>query len=174
MIKKEIALYSFNELDEKTKEKLLKEEIESQRNFYCDDCLYDDLIGEATKQLNSLFENVDNLKLLYDLSYSQGSGLLTEFTFTFKNQLVTVKQNPYNHWYTFASNYILEFEDEESITDEDEKELRQKITTVNSSLEKLGYSIYEDEEYYKEEALNYLTDELLYFKNGKVYNENEY
>ena len=153
-----VNLYSFNELDEKLQEKNLEKEMNSQRDFYLDCTLYDDLMYEATEQLNSLFENVNNIRLLYDFSYSQGSGLLTEFEFTFKNQLVRVKQNPYNHLSTYASNFILEFEDEEPITDEDEKDIRQKIATLNADLEKLGYSIIEDDDFYKNEALEYLTN----------------
>lgn len=170
MKKQEITLYSFNELDEKLQEKILEKEMNSQRDFYLDCCLYDDLMYDATEQLNSLFENVNGLKLLYDFSYSQGSGLLTTFEFTFKNQLVKVKQNPYNHWYTYATNFILEFEDEEPITDEDEKDIRQKIATLNADLEKLGYSIIEDDDFYKNEALDYFADlKEAFLENGEQF-----
>ena len=172
MIKKEIALYSFDELDEETKEKLIKEDMELQREFYIEDCLYEYLEEEATSLLNSHFENVKELKLLYDFSCSQGSGLLTEFTFTFKDELIKVKQNPNNHWYTYASNFILDFEDEESISDEEEQELRNKIIKVNKELEHIGYDFINDDDFYRECSTLYLEDEKLFFKDGTIYYDN--
>ena len=84
-ITKKIDLYEYNELDEKIKENLLENEIQKECDSYCDDCLLDDaeiLAGELLEK-NYKNANIEDIKVLYDLSYSQGSGAMIEYNLSF-------------------------------------------------------------------------------------------
>lgn len=178
MKKVEINIFEFDELDEKIKQKLIKEETQIQSDFYCSEFLYDNLYEEACQLFTSLLgelvgENITNLKLLYNFDYSQGSGLLTEFDYEYKGELLKIRQNKFNHWYTYATNFEVDYDCFYSkITEDEIKELKKKIAQINSKLEQLGYSIIEDEEYHKQNAIEWLSN-FMYFKNGNIFDDKE-
>ena len=79
-IVKEFNVYNFNELKEDVKKQVIERERDSQREMYCDTCLYDDMGSKASDLINDYFGiTSDYLKVNYDLSYSQGSGAMVEF-----------------------------------------------------------------------------------------------
>lgn len=77
---KEFYVYDFNELKEDVKKDLIEKERDYQRDSYCEVFLEEDMIEEGKDLLKSYFGITDNnLNVLYDLSYSQGSGAMIEF-----------------------------------------------------------------------------------------------
>lgn len=166
----EVKLYKFGELKKEIQEKLLKKEIEVQRDFARETYLYDDLFYLADSLLKSTFEDVTNLELYYSFGYCQGDGVVTEFRFTFKNEIVVVKLNPYNH-YTYCSNFLIDTIDDSNINNDELEELKGKIFKINKKLETEGYNMLEDDEGYKEQALEYLNQlEDSFLENGEYFN----
>lgn len=152
-----VQVFKFDELEEEVQKNLLKEEVHSQVEFYCETFLNEDLEESAKEELNSIFDKVTNIRLLYDFSYCQGSGLLVEFDGVYKNINFEVRQNPHNHWYTYCENFVINYEYEENIPLNIDKELREKITHINYKLKREGYSIIEDEEFHEQNAKEYLS-----------------
>lgn len=80
IVSKEYELYTFDELSDDVKQKLIEKERQYQLETYCDLDLYDDMGQKASDLLNDYFGiTSDYLKTYYDLSYSQGSGSMVEF-----------------------------------------------------------------------------------------------
>lgn len=80
IVSKEYKLYTFDELSDDVKQKLIERERQYQLETYCDLDLYDDMGSKASDLLNDYFGiTSDYLKTYYDLSYSQGSGSMVEF-----------------------------------------------------------------------------------------------
>lgn len=166
MKKVEIEIYNYDELEEAIKEKLLKDEMEAQHEYYLETYLYDDLKEKALSLIeeeykDSIFKLRDkDIKLYYDLSYSQGSGAMIEYDLI-DNHYNTIKikhSGFYYHQFSFELEYY------ESI---DEEALREKIIRINNKLTKYGYDLIE-QELDKEEALIYLR-EFEYYKNGQIF-----
>lgn len=167
MKKVEIEIYNYDELDEKVKEKLLEDEMKAQHEFYIETYLYDDLKEKALSLIeeeykDSIFKLRDkDIKLWYDLSYSQGSGAMIEYDLI-DNHYNTIKirhdNGMYYHQYSFKLDYYDEI---------DEEALREKIIRINNKLTKYGYDLIEKDND-KEEALLYLR-EFEYFENGQIY-----
>lgn len=83
---KEYTLYSFDELSEDVKNRLIEREREIQVINYCDAWLCDDLKEKAKDLLQEHIGVSDEyLKVNYDLSYSQGSGVMVEFKIHIKD-----------------------------------------------------------------------------------------
>lgn len=92
IVSKEYELYTFDELSDDVKEKLIERERQYQLETYCDLSLYDDMGSKASYLLNDYFDiTSDYLKTYYDLSYSQGSGSMVEFDIN-----ITDLNNKYN------------------------------------------------------------------------------
>jgi hypothetical protein len=86
IVSKEYKLYTFDELADDVKQKLIEKEREYQLETYCDLDLYDDMGQKASDLLNDYFGiTSDYLKTYYDLSYSQGSGAMVEFDINIKD-----------------------------------------------------------------------------------------
>lgn len=79
-IVKEFYVYDFNELKEDIKNELIEKERDNQRESYCGLFLEEDMQEEGKDLLQKYFGITDNnLNVLYDFSYSQGSGAMIEF-----------------------------------------------------------------------------------------------
>lgn len=131
---KEFYVYKFDELSEQAKEQAIEKEKQAQEELYCDTCLLDDMNYEASELLKEYF-NIEDAKdnIYYDLSYSQGSGAMVEFTINIEDlnnkyhiyndeeiRLIKDKSivndikiyhndNYYYHEYTFDINYDDDF-----------------------------------------------------------------
>lgn len=165
-------VYEFKELKEEVKKKLIAEEKKYQIEFYVDQCLCEDLYCDSIELLTKEFgkNKITNMKLLYNFSYSQGSGLIIEFDLEYKDQYLRIRRDPHNQWYTFCTNFIIE--NDEELGEEEEKEIKTKIAKINKQVENIGYALIEDEEYWEEEAKRYLEEnEQEYFENGDLYEE---
>lgn len=171
MKKIEIELFKFGELEPKFQKKLIDEEVQNQYEFFCETSLYDELKDEAYSLLKFHFKDISNLKLLYNLDYSQGSGLICEFDFTFKGEDIEVRQNPHNHFYTFTSNFTLNYDEFYSnLTADEVKTIKEDIIKVNEKLKKLGYELLEDRDSFENQAKEYLNElEESFTKDGKYY-----
>lgn len=79
-ITKEYKIYNFEELTEEVQNKVIEEEKKSQEDDYCNMQLYDDVNYKAEQLLNEYFNIKNGVKnVMYDFSYSQGSGSMIEF-----------------------------------------------------------------------------------------------
>lgn len=125
----ERKIYNFNELTEEVQEKLIENEREQILNDYIYYYLEDDMIDEGKKLLNEYLNGAILDSVKYDLSYSQGSGAMIEFTINFEDinkiynivsdeelRFITDKSiindievkhndNMYYHEYTFCVDY---------------------------------------------------------------------
>lgn len=219
-----IKLYKFNELKKEIQDKLIDKEIEIQSQDYCEFFLKNDMEEKASVLLQEYF-NIKNGcdGVYYDLSYSQGSGSMTEFTINVedlnkKYNILTdeelryiqdkgiindihIKHNNsnYYHEYCFKIEYYDNFgywdyedikedyniKEEEFNTIEDRiidllddynkhytKSLFiEDIINMNRDLTKYGYELIENEENFKDGAIDYLQDnDTLYFEDGRIFN----
>lgn len=130
IVSKEYKLYTFDELSDDVKQKLIERERQYQLETYCDLDLYDDMGQKASDLINDYFGiTSDYLKTYYDLSYSQGSGAMVEFNINIvdlnnkynilskeelafitdkgiiNNVFVRHNDNFYYHEYTFKIDY---------------------------------------------------------------------
>lgn len=80
-----IKLYKFNELNKEVQEKLIEQEIEEQAMFYCESFLQTDMDEQANILIEKYFNINTNATAYYDLSYSQGSGSMINFTINFED-----------------------------------------------------------------------------------------
>lgn len=86
IVNKEYKLYTFDELSDDVKQKLIENERQCQLDTYCNLDLYDDMSNKASDLINDYFGiTSDYLKVNYDLSYCQGSGSMVEFSIDIKN-----------------------------------------------------------------------------------------
>ena len=132
-ITKEFNIYNFNELTEEAQKKAIEKEKEYREEEYIDFQLENDMIEEAKELLKNEFKEIDNINVYYDLSYSQGSGSMIEFTINIKDlndkyniysneelKLIQDKgivndikiyhnDNLYYHEYTFSINWDDDF-----------------------------------------------------------------
>lgn len=79
IITKKYEVFTFEELDEEIKEKLIKEQAQKELDSYCEFCLFDDMENTAKELLQEYFKGAIFTEIYYDLSYSQGSGAQINF-----------------------------------------------------------------------------------------------
>ena len=149
-ITKEYNVYRFEELDKSIQESILERYIEEESEFYCETCLYGDMVELAHNLLQEYFKGSEYIDIHYDLSYCQGSGAMIEFTIDLKDlnnkyNLLKEKEveelesfggteikvyhnnNHYYHEYTFDIDYnnftmyAYEWEDIKDIYEVDKK-----------------------------------------------------
>lgn len=160
---KELEIFKFNELDEKTRERLIEEEKEYQKATYCECFLYDDMKEKAKELLKKYFKGKAILKAIYyDLSYCQGSGAMMEFNFTYYNKNVSIKQ--YGHYYHERSFTI---ESLNELTEKQEKFLEEKIIAMNEELANYGYYLIEN--IIETNDIISILQENEYLQDGKIY-----
>ena len=166
-ITKQIELYSFEELDEKAKEKAIKEEVDdlSENGLYF-------LSEDMQDALNQLLEEnkiEGNGKVYYSLSYSQGDGAMFEGNFIWEGLTVKIKQSGrcYN-----SNSKIIEIESPvNEDTTEAEKQFEDIYQSICDLLKETGYRTIEEntsEECAKE---NFIDQEATFTKDGKRYFE---
>lgn len=172
-ITKTYKLYKFEELDKEIQEELIKEEAEQQYKLFCNFELQELMIEEAKELLQKYFGDKATYKqVYYDLSYCQGSGAMIEFDVEYYKNIFEVRQH--GHYYherafnTINKNWFKELSPK-TLTN-----LYDKIVNMNSELVKYGYSLLEDEEYFKDIAKEYLIeDEKDYLINGMEFKDYE-
>lgn len=129
-IVKEFNVYNFDELKEESKQVAIDNEKQYQEEYYCEHALLDNMNCKASELLEDYF-NIENAinNVYYDLSYSQGSGAMIEFTINIEDlnnkyhiyneeEMKLIKDkgivndinifhndNYYYHEYTFGINY---------------------------------------------------------------------
>jgi len=161
-----ITVYEFKELNPKAKEYAKKLWYEDEDYPF----LSDDLTEFIKTELENAGIQYDKLKVLYDLGYSQGSGLCFEGNFVYKNTRIIVKQS--GHYY-HSNSVSFDFEDEnyESI-DENEttNEFKGIYKDICRKAEKAGYK--EIEYRMTDEEFDELCDANGYnfYESGKMAN----
>jgi hypothetical protein len=169
MKKVEIEVYNYDELTEDIRLKLLEDEMKAQREFYIDTYLADDLKEKALSFIREEFIHYrlksEDIKVWYDLSYSQGSGAMVEFELITKQyDTIKIKQKGnYYHQYSFEIDTYLD------LSEDEENDLKEHIVRINNKLTNYGYNLIE-REWDKEEALLYLREQE-YYKNGRFFDD---
>lgn len=197
-IKKEFKVYNFNELEKDIQEKLLQDYIESAYESYCNANLYDDVLDNASDILQTYFKNAELNDVCYDLSYSQGNGVVIEFNIDLEdinniyhilskramqkiNEIgytnIKVKQqgyyyheHSYNLDYQDYTYYIDDFENEQKQLDNLMEQFEKDIVNMNKDITKKGFELIENREYFEEQARTTL-NELEFLEDGGVFNE---
>ena len=159
-------IYNFSELDKNIQEKLIEKEIEIQKDFYCENFLYDDIKEKAKELLQKYFKGKAVFKnVYYSLNYCQGDGSMIEFELIYYNKLIFINHN--NGHYYHENSYCIEYLDCDFLTDNQEKQLKEKIYKMNRELTKYSYQLIEFECERKE--IEEILSENEYFKNGEIY-----
>lgn len=159
---KEYEVYNFDELDEDIQEKLIEEEQKSQKEFYCEYVLQEDMQAEGDRLLQEYFNKANLKNVCYDLSYSQGSGAMIEFTINIADL---------NNKYKLLSDEELRFIQDKGIINEIEiyhsnSHYCHEYTFSIKYDDNFGYWDYEDiKDDYKIEAedFNKLEDKIIDF-----------
>lgn len=168
---KKYNIYEFNELKEEIQKELIEKEAERQANDFCEWFLEELMQEEAENILEEkLGKNTcKNVRILYDLSYCQGSGAMVEFTtyleyinkkiklFTekelelFEKYGSTIKVYHSNNYYyhensfsidTLALDYSVDYAFyNEEITENKKNKLEQKIEKFENVFNDFCYSI---------------------------------
>lgn len=189
-------VYKYDELSKEVQEKLLEEYTQQECYYYIEDTLYADMIDESIYILPEYFKGAKFDNVCFDLSYSQGSGSMIEFTIDLedlndKYKILTDKQlktitdmggteikvyhdsNIYCHERTFSISEYLEIDDDKILKKVNHmiyNLFHSDIISMNKELTIRGYKMIGNEEYFKENALNTL-NELEFLEDGSVFNE---
>lgn len=166
-ITKSYNVYKFNELTKEIQEELLEKETNNCQNFFCEFFLKDEMEEKAKKLLNTFFgENAEFNRVLYDLSYCQGSGAMIEFELKYYNSNISIKNyGLYSHEYSF----IIDYNNYNYLNEKRKNYLKEKIIKMNKELTKYGYDLI-DFDNFKDEALENLKDSL-FLENGSFFTE---
>ena len=166
-ITKSYNVYKFNELSEKIQEELLEKETSNCQNFFCEFFLKDEMEEKAKELLNIFFgKNAKFNRVLYDLSYCQGSGAMIEFKLKYYNSNISIKNyGLYSHEYSF----IIDYDDYNYLNEKRENYLKEKIIKMNKDLAKYGYDLI-DFDNFKDEAIVSLEDSL-FLEDGTLFTE---
>lgn len=160
-------VYEFHELDKDIQEKLIEKEREYQKESYCEDFLEYDMTEKAKKLLQKYFKQKAVFSgINYSLSYCQGDGAMIEFEVEYYGRLIYVKHDNYCHYYHERS-FCLEYANYDYLTDNQEKQLKEKIYNMNYELMKYGYELIEQE--YSEDDIIEILSENEYFIDGTIY-----
>lgn len=194
-ITKEYKIYKFYELSKETQNIVLENLMQSEYNDYCEFYLHDDMSMYAEELLGKNFQGAEFKDVFYDLTYSQGSGSMIEFSIDFedinkKYRMLTKKEiekiesvgytnievkhfGHYSHEYSFNFDwqdytcYLENFEKTQEKIDKMLEYFKNDIVNMNHKLTKYGY---ENLDYYsKKENFRELAEEHEYFENGDIY-----
>lgn len=164
---KTINLYSYEELSDKAKERVLKffREIE-EHEFLSEDL--EESLSERLEENN--IKILNDFKLYYSLGYCQGDGACFIGLFNWKNYIISIKHNGH-YYHKRSTNINIETEEGEEAPEEVYKEFEDLYFSLCDEIENLGYKIIEEEqseEYIKE---NIETNEYTFRETGELENE---
>jgi len=172
----EFYVYKFDELKEESKKKAINNEKKYQEEDYCDLCLNDDMNYKANELLKEYFDIKNGIDYVYyDLSYSQGSGAMIEFTINIQDL---------NNKYHIYNEEEIKFIQDKGIVNNikiyhnDNMYYHEYTFNINYD-DNFGYYDYEDiKEDYKisEEEFNNMEDKLINLLDtyNKHYTESEF
>ena len=128
-------IYTFDELDEKGKEKA--------RDWYRQGNDYPFLSEDMEEKARQLLEEegiiTDDIKVFYSLSYCQGDGAMIEIKGTWKTYDVRVTQSGMYYHYNSKDIYLQDSETGEDVEESIEDEFNQVYIDICQKLEKHGY-----------------------------------
>ena len=158
-------VYEYKELKPKIQENLLEEEVEKLRDFYCWDCLQEDLKIKAKELLNEYFgQNVEFEDVYYDLSYCQGSGAMIDFYLTYYSSYIHIKHSGrYCHQNSFEISYANDI----YLNDKREKYLKEKVYEMNCELTTYGYNLIDNSNF--EDNARENLENMEFFENGEKF-----
>lgn len=160
-------IYEFKELSEEVQEKLIKQEIEYQKEAYCESFLKEDMEEKAKKLLEKYFKGKAIFsKIYYSLNYCQGDGAMIEFELEYYGKLIYIKHDNYCRYYHERS-FCIEYPNYDNLTENQEVLLTDKIEKMNEELARHGYELIE-QEHSREEIIDLLSDNE-YYADGTIY-----
>lgn len=167
----QVPVYTFLELNPKIQTKVIEE-------YYAHETyplLGDELREEASALLESLGCDYSGLEVLYDLSYSQGSGLCFTGRIDYKGLSLTLTHN-WRYYYDTSVDMYFEDEAGEEVGGEDAraKKLKAIYLDVCKTLLKLGYSTVEYRETPEEFAEIAKVNEWEYTQDGELFTTHTY
>lgn len=161
---KSINIYTFEELTDKAKEKALNNYRENNDMYFLSDDLYYHL-DEKLKENN--IKPLNKLKHYFSLSYCQGDGYVFLGKFQYKNYNVVIEHRGNYYHYNSKSFYISDEEGNEAnqnIYDE----FNDLFVSICKQIEKIGYSIIEEENNENNIIEVFKEREYLFLSNGEV------
>lgn len=193
----DVKLYKINELSEESKKIAIEREKKEEKEFYIDTYLEEDLTEYAKELLQENFKNAELKDIMYDLSYSQGSGAMIEFSWTIEDlnkkykkltpkELEKISDTGYteikiNHqgWYYHERSFDVDYQDFTYYDDELEKiqektdkmieSFKEDVINMNEQLKKEGYSIIESEETDEETEKRLIDEKYYFYSDGSFY-----
>ena len=159
-------IYNFHELDKNIQEELIEKEKKHQKESFCEVFLLEEMEEKAKILLQQYFgEKASFKKVYYSLNYYQGDGAMIEFELIYYNKLIFINHN--NGRYYHENSYCIEYLGCDFLTDNQEKQLKEKIVKMNYELSQYGYILI-DADCSDEEIIEILSENE-YFKNGEIY-----
>lgn len=157
-------VYDFDELQEGIKEKLIKKQEENELDFYCDVCLLEDMEYKGRELIKEYFgEKATFKQVCYSLGYCQGDGAMIEFDLIYYNKNLQIR-NRGNYCHELSFEII---EQDNYLTEKQEKQLKEKIYKMNIELKNYGYDLIEQD--FSEIAIENLRENK-YFASGEIFN----
>lgn len=156
-------IYEFKELSKDIQEQLIEHQKEEELEFYCENCLENDLSEFTIDLLKKNFRNVNFIGVFYDLSYSQGSGAMCEFDIKYKNGTIQIR-----HFGIDEHERSFKIIDKNNIlSDKQFDKLYDKIVNINIEIANCGYNLIENDNF-KNMSLDTL-NKFYYYENGETY-----
>jgi hypothetical protein len=160
-------IYTFDELDEKAKEKAR----DWYRQNYSDyPFLSEDMEEEAKQLLEDAGIITDDFKVYYSLSYCQGDGAMIEIKGKWKTYDVRVTQSGMYYHYNSKNIYLQDSETGEDVEESIEDEFNQIYIDICQKLEKFGYQHMEHDDSDDNVDENILASEYTFLLDGTRHN----
>ena len=161
MITKQINLYTYDELNEKAKEKALNDFRENRDYPF----LNDEMTCKAKELLKEYnIDIVKDFKVFYSLSYCQGDGAMFQGWFKFNDVDIFIKQRGL---YYHSNSKELQFYNIEGKEIDDENNFNTIYKEICKELEKYGYSCIESEQEKAYIENIFIEEEYYFLSNGK-------
>jgi len=162
MITKTYNLYTFDELDEKGKEKA--------REGYRNGNEYDFLSEDMTEYVNDLLKkakiNSNDIKVFYSLSYSQGDGAMIELSGTWKSYNVNVKQSGRYCHYNSKTIEITQTKNGRDANEKAYNDFNEIYVDICKQLESYGYKHIEYQDADENVDENLAINEYTFLEDG--------
>lgn len=174
-ITKEYEVFTFDELDQKAKDRALKDyNCDNDYQFLSNDLaerLHELLVENKVKDLNDTSKaGTKPTPVWYSLSYSQGDGTMFEGNFEWNGYSVTIKHSG-NYYHSNSKTIdITDEEGNEPETDEPLKAFESIYQSICNELENYGYKEIEYQSSEKCFRENCESNEYNFLSDGKMVN----
>ena len=169
---KKIKLYTFEELNDETKEKVLQRYRDNNDYFFLEEFIKEELNFLLEK--HNIKADADNLELRYSLSFSQGDGVSFVGDFEYKGHNFYSRLGHLSNYYCHSNTTDITTDDDDENEDISQEikelllnEFEELYQTLCGDLEKFGYDVMESEDS-EENIKERLEENEIYFReNGQ-------